>query len=106
CVRVCQKSEHVRTLRQSPCGGREVGGLEPIVRDEWVPETHQHRMMHTKEIEAGGDEVTGRRLLMWNADVEISLCRPTEQMDYFFRNGEGDEVIFVHEGSGVLETIF
>ena len=63
-------------------------------------------MMHTREIEAGGDEVTGRRLLMWNADVEISLCRPTEQMDYFFRNGEGDEVIFVHEGSGVLETIF
>ena len=43
---------------------------------------------------------------MWNADVEISLCRPTEQMDYFFRNGEGDEVIFVHEGSGTLETIF
>ena len=27
-------------------------------------------------------------------------------MDYFFRNGEGDEVVFVHEGSGVLETIF
>jgi homogentisate 1,2-dioxygenase len=27
-------------------------------------------------------------------------------MDYFFRNGEGDEVIFVHEGSGTLETIF
>ena len=91
---------------QSPCRVQEVGAFEPIVRDEWVPETHQHRMMHTKEIEPGGDEVTGRRLLMWNADVEISLCRPTEQMDYFFRNGEGDEVIFVHEGSGVLETIF
>ena len=27
-------------------------------------------------------------------------------MDYFFRNGEGDEVIFVHEGRGTLETIF
>jgi homogentisate 1,2-dioxygenase len=27
-------------------------------------------------------------------------------MDYFFRNGEGDEVIFVHEGSGTLETTF
>ena len=56
--------------------------------------------MHTKSVEPGGDEVTGRRLLMWNADVEISLCRPTEQMEYFFRNGEGDEVIFVHEGIG------
>jgi len=91
---------------QSPCRVMEVGEFEPIVREEWVPETHQHRMMHTKGIEAGGDEVTGRRLLMWNADVEISLCRPIDQMDYFFRNGEGDEVIFVHEGSGTLETIF
>ena len=27
-------------------------------------------------------------------------------MDGFFRNGEGDEVIFVHEGKGTLETIF
>jgi homogentisate 1,2-dioxygenase len=43
---------------------------------------------------------------MWNDDVEISLCRPTKRMDYFFRNGEGDEVIFVHEGSGTLETVF
>ena len=43
---------------------------------------------------------------MWNNDVEISLARPTDEMDYFFRNGEGDEVIFVHEGSGTLETIF
>jgi homogentisate 1,2-dioxygenase len=91
---------------QSPCRVQEIGEFEPIVREEWVPDTHQHRMMHTKGVEPGGDEVTGRRLLMWNADVEISLCRPVEQMDYFFRNGEGDEVIFVHEGSGTLETIF
>jgi homogentisate 1,2-dioxygenase len=27
-------------------------------------------------------------------------------MDFFYRNGEGDEVVFVHEGSGTLETIF
>ena len=37
---------------------------------------------------------------MCNDDVEISLCRPTERVDGFYRNGEGDEVIFVHEGSG------
>ena len=53
-----------------------------------------------------GDAISGRQLLMWNSDVEISLARPTEEMNYFFRNGEGDEVIFVHEGSGTLETIF
>ena len=43
---------------------------------------------------------------MWNSDVEISFCRPEGSMDYFFRNGEGDEVVFVHEGKGTLETIF
>ena len=44
------------------------------------------------------------------ADVEqrrrdLALPAGREDGD-FFRNGEGDEVVFVHEGSGTLETIF
>jgi homogentisate 1,2-dioxygenase len=93
---------------QSPCRVKEVGGFEPIERDEWMPDAHAHRHLHTFGIDAGGDAITGRRLLMWNNDVEISLCRPADEMDEatFYRNGERDEVIFVHEGSGTLETIF
>jgi homogentisate 1,2-dioxygenase len=55
---------------------------------------------------AGEDPILGRRLLMFNDDVEIGICRPTEEQSYFFRDGEGDEVIFVHEGGGELETTF
>src|SRR3954447_15376484 len=91
---------------QSPCRVMQLGGFEAIERDEWVPDEHAHRHFLTKDVKPAGDEITGRRLLMWNHDVEISLCRPSERMDYFFRNGEGDEVIFVHEGSGTVETIF
>jgi homogentisate 1,2-dioxygenase len=90
----------------SPCRIRELGSFEPIERDEWVPPAHAHRHFTTWELPERGDAITGRELLMWNADVEISLCRPAEAMDGFYRNGEGDEVIFVHEGSGTLETIF
>ena len=36
---------------QSPCRVQEVGEFEPIVREEWVPDTHQHRMMHTKGVD-------------------------------------------------------
>jgi homogentisate 1,2-dioxygenase len=90
----------------SPCRVKELGAFVSIEREEWVPETHAHRLLDTYEAPPEGDEITGRRTLMWNDDVEISLCRPSERMDYFFRNGEGDEVIFVHEGSGVLETTF
>jgi len=91
---------------ESPCRVKELGAFTPIEREEWVPEKHAHLLMNTYDIASEGDEISGRRTLMWNADVEISLCRPDAQMDYFFRNGEGDEVIFVHEGSGTLETIF
>jgi homogentisate 1,2-dioxygenase len=90
----------------SPCRVKELGSFEPILREEWVPPAHAHRHFTTWDIPEGGDAITGRRLLMWNDDVEISLCRPTEAMEAFYRNGEGDEVIFVHEGSGAVETIF
>src|SRR5437773_2040654 len=87
---------------QSPCRVIECGEFEPIVREEWVPAAHAHRHLRTWDVTPGGDAVGGRQLLMWNNDVEISICRPSETMDAFFRNGEGDEVIFVHEGSGTV----
>ena len=90
----------------SPCRVMELGPFEPIEREEWVPDAHAHRHFKTFDTAPDGDEITGRRVLMWNDDVEISLCRPAKRMEYFFRNGEGDEVIFVHEGAGTLETIF
>jgi homogentisate 1,2-dioxygenase len=83
-----------------------VGEFTPIEREEWVPDAHVHHLIDTRGVEAGGDPVMGRQLLMWNDDVEIAVSRPTDEQDYFFRNGEGDEVVFVHEGSGELETTF
>jgi homogentisate 1,2-dioxygenase len=90
----------------SPCRVMKLDGFKQIKRDEWVPDQHAHRHFKTADVKPEGDEITGRRVLMWNNDVEISLCRPATQMDYFFRNGEGDEVIFVHEGTGTLQTTF
>src|SRR5262249_31380557 len=62
---------------QSPCRVSELGPFEPIEREEWVPDAHAHRHFKTGPVTAQGDEITGRRTLMWNADVEISLCVPT-----------------------------
>src|SRR5207244_9222347 len=90
----------------SPCRVQELGDLEAIKRDEWIPKEHKPLHLRTWDVKPEGDALSGRQLLMWNNDVEISLCRPIEAMDYFFRNGEGDEVIFVHEGSGTIESIF
>lgn len=91
---------------QTPCRVMALGGFAPIPKKEWVPEQHQHMLFGTAQLEPSGDLITGRRLLMWNQDVEVWFCRPDTAMDTFYRNGEGDEVIFVHEGEGMAETIF
>ena len=90
----------------SPCRLSEVGEFHPIVREEWVPDAHVHRLADANPVDSGGDAISGRRLLMFNNDIEASICKPTEAHEGFYRNGEGDEVIFVHEGSGVVETVF
>ena len=90
----------------SPCRLSEVGDFEPIVRDEWVPDAHVHRLADANQVEPGGDPVSGRRLLMFNGDIEVWVCKPTEAHDGFYRNGEGDEVVYVHRGGGGLHTMF
>jgi homogentisate 1,2-dioxygenase len=91
---------------ESPCRIKDLGPFEPIVLEEWVPDTHAHRLTNTMGMEPFGDAITGRRVLQYNADVEIAICIPEREAEYFYRDGEGDEVIFVHEGSGTVETIF
>jgi homogentisate 1,2-dioxygenase len=43
---------------------------------------------------------------MFNGDIEVSICKPTSELDGFYRNGEGDEVLYIHRGGGVLRTVF
>src|SRR2546429_8895354 len=43
---------------------------------------------------------------MFNNDIALAVAQPTIAMDYYLRNAECDEVYFVHDGQGVLETNF
>ena len=63
-----------------------------------------HRHLRTANVEAGGDAVEARVPVMANTDVCICVARPTKAMPYWYRFAHGDEVIFIHEGSGVLES--
>ena len=51
------------------------------------------------------DHLESRISLMLNNDLNISLSSPTNlEEDYFYKNTDGDEVIFVHKGTGVLRS--
>ena len=90
----------------SPCRITDAGEFHPLTREEWVPDAHVHQHLVTGGMEPEGDPIHGRRVLMWNDDLEMGICRPEREAEAFYRNGEGDELVFVHEGSGTLETVF
>lgn len=48
--------------------------------------------------------VLDRTLVLFNQDVSLYSVRPTARDSFFYRNGQADEIVFVAEGSGVLET--
>ena len=52
--------------------------------------------------------ISGRIPLYFNSDVIFGVVRPAGPMPegVFYRNGVADEMLFVHEGSGVCRTIF
>ncbi|MEK6919883.1 MAG: homogentisate 1,2-dioxygenase [Thermoproteota archaeon] len=80
--------------------------LKDLKIDPWNLDIHRHHHVRTKNLEQGGNPVDGRQPLFYNDDVFVSSIRPTKGMDWFFRNAQGDELYFVHEGKGVLESVF
>ena len=70
------------------------------------PGALRHRLLLTAALQPAGDAVEARVPLLANADLRISVVRPVEPMDYWYRYAHGDELIFVHEGEGVLESQF
>jgi homogentisate 1,2-dioxygenase len=68
----------------------------------------RHLHLNTSKLGAtGNDFLDARKVLLANSDCSISLCSPRERkMDYFYKNAEGDEVIYVHDGKGLLISPF
>ncbi len=66
----------------------------------------RHRHILGAQVASEGAWLESRTYIMGNADVQLALAGPTEEMDYFYRNAQADEVVFVHDGEGVLESPF
>ncbi|KMS89792.1 homogentisate 1,2-dioxygenase [Prauserella rugosa] len=51
------------------------------------------------------DVVTGRRLVLGNADVRLSYAVSTKESP-LYRNATGDEMVYVESGAATVETVF
>ncbi|MBK6711898.1 MAG: homogentisate 1,2-dioxygenase [Chloroflexi bacterium] len=64
------------------------------------------RHLRAAPVAEGGNAVDGRVPLMGNHDVVLYVGRPTEAMPYWYKFAHGDDIIFIHEGTGLLESQF
>ncbi|HRE75420.1 MAG TPA: homogentisate 1,2-dioxygenase [Flavobacteriales bacterium] len=53
------------------------------------------------------DYLASRKTLFVNDDMTIGLAAPRKSMnDYYFKNADADEMIFIHKGNGVLRSMY
>jgi homogentisate 1,2-dioxygenase len=67
----------------------------------------QHRCYKGFKINPENDFLKSRKAVLVNNDCHIVLAAPTKGTEnYFYKNSAADEMIFVHEGRGLLHTIY
>lgn len=67
----------------------------------------KHQAFRGFNIKPEADYIDSRKAILINDDLHINLAAPQHSFtDYFFKNADADEMIFVHEGTGTLHTIY
>jgi homogentisate 1,2-dioxygenase len=67
----------------------------------------KHRSFEGFKVKPAKDYLQSRVPVLVNNDCHLVLAAPQESMkDYFYKNTDADEMIFVHEGSGVLKSTY
>ena len=67
----------------------------------------KHRCLDGFKIKPVADYLESRKAVLVNSDCHVVLAAPQQSMtNYFFKNADADEIIFVHEGSGQLNTMY
>ncbi|HEY5122640.1 MAG TPA: homogentisate 1,2-dioxygenase [Ignavibacteria bacterium] len=75
-----------------------------FIIQEWSEASLRPYHLKTAKVPVEKNYVKGRKPLLFNGNVIISVCRPRKQMEHFYKNAQCDELIFVHEGEGTLQT--
>jgi homogentisate 1,2-dioxygenase len=63
-------------------------------------------MLKGWDVKPTSDFLESRTYMLFNNDLNIALAAPQKNLtEYFYKNADADEMIFVHQGSGVLRTL-
>jgi homogentisate 1,2-dioxygenase len=78
-----------------------------VIPEIAVSNNLQNRSFNGFSIQPEDDYLKSRRIVLTNDDVNLILAAPKKSMiEYFFKNAQSDEMIFIHQGSGILKTVY
>lgn len=64
------------------------------------------RMLRGFDVKPADDFLDSRKIVLFNNDLNIAVAAPKKSLrEYFYKNADADEVIFIHQGKGKLRTL-
>ncbi len=67
----------------------------------------KHRSLNGFSVAPENDYLESRKPVLVNSDCQIILSAPRKSTtDYFFKNADADEIIFIHKGKGALLSMY
>ncbi|MDQ3071856.1 MAG: homogentisate 1,2-dioxygenase [Bacteroidota bacterium] len=89
-----------------PTRVKDIGKSWSVAPEVAIDNNMQHRSYATFDAKPEKDYLESRVPLLVNKDLYLGVAAPSASMDYYFKNADGDEMLFIHEGSGTLKTAF
>lgn len=84
---------------------KEVGDKVDLNPEIALDKDLQMRSLQGYKVAPKEDFLESRVPVLVNSDCHIVLASPQKSLtDYFYKNADADEVIFIHEGKGTLKT--
>lgn len=88
-----------------PTQVKEIRGSYEVTPKVPTKENLKSYRFHGFQIPPQKDYLESRKTILMNADVGIILAAPQESTkDYFYKNADSDELLFIHKGTGKLRT--
>lgn len=77
--------------------------LTPVAE---VSKNIKSQMLNGFSVSPIDDYLESRQIVLFNNDLNIALASPKKSLtEYFYKNADSDELIFVHRGKGKLRTV-
>ncbi|MEY3240263.1 MAG: hypothetical protein RIR11_1701 [Bacteroidota bacterium] len=85
---------------------KELGETLDVSPKIAVDKNMTSRLLQGFQIAPQDDFLDSREPLLVNSDIHIGLAAPRKSLrDYFYKNADADELLFIHQGSGTLRTL-